>query len=171
MQEAYIVDVGQNVKRLREEQRYTQTEIARRCGVTPAAISGLEHGVFTPSATLLVNLARVLGVSVEELIEEPVAHDLEARPPRVELDDLAEHGVHANATEIEMLNRLLAAYFELAQTGAEKTTITVPDISPESGVDMTRVHTLLAYAITAGILLPEDVEALEEGVRKKLVAG
>src|SRR5215208_2978270 len=98
MQEAYIVDVGQNVKRLREEQRYTQTEIARRCGVTPAAISGLEHGVFTPSATLLVNLARVLGVSVEELIEEPVAHDLEARPPRVELDDLAEHGVHANAT-------------------------------------------------------------------------
>jgi putative transcriptional regulator len=62
------VNVGQNVKRIREEQRYTQTEIARRCGVTPAAISGLEHGDFTPSTPLLVKLARALDVSVEELL-------------------------------------------------------------------------------------------------------
>jgi transcriptional regulator with XRE-family HTH domain len=62
------VDVGQNVKRIREEQRYTQTEIARRCGVTPAAISGLEHDDFTPSTPLLVKLARALDVSVEELV-------------------------------------------------------------------------------------------------------
>ena len=62
------MNVGQNVKRIREEQRYTQTEIARRCGVTPAAISGLEHGDFTPSTPLLVKLARALDVSVEELL-------------------------------------------------------------------------------------------------------
>jgi transcriptional regulator with XRE-family HTH domain len=62
------VNVGQNVKRIREEQHYTQTEIARRCGVTPAAISGLEHGDFTPSTPLLVKLARALDVSVEELL-------------------------------------------------------------------------------------------------------
>jgi transcriptional regulator with XRE-family HTH domain len=67
------VNVGQNVKRIREEQRYTQTEIARRCGVTPAAISGLEHGDFTPSTPLLVKLARALDVSVEELLA-PVHH-------------------------------------------------------------------------------------------------
>jgi transcriptional regulator with XRE-family HTH domain len=66
------VNVGQNVKRIREEQRYTQTEIARRCGVTPAAISGLEHGDFTPSTPLLVKLARALDVSVEELLDKPV---------------------------------------------------------------------------------------------------
>jgi transcriptional regulator with XRE-family HTH domain len=66
------VNVGQNVKRIREEQRYTQTEIARWCGVTPAAISGLEHGGFTPSTPLLVKLARALDVSVEELVEGPV---------------------------------------------------------------------------------------------------
>jgi putative transcriptional regulator len=67
------VNVGQNVKRIREEQRYTQTEIARRCGVTPAAISGLEHGDFTPSTPLLVKLARALDVSAEELLA-PVHH-------------------------------------------------------------------------------------------------
>jgi transcriptional regulator with XRE-family HTH domain len=70
------VNVGQNVKRIREEQRYTQTEIARRCGVTPAAISGLEHGDFTPSTPLLVKLARALDVSVEELLEEPAVASL-----------------------------------------------------------------------------------------------
>jgi putative transcriptional regulator len=65
------VSIGQNVKRVREEQRYTQTEIARRCGVTPAAISGLEHGEFNPSTPLLVKLAKALDVSIEELVEEP----------------------------------------------------------------------------------------------------
>jgi len=65
------VSIGQNVKRIREEQRYTQTEIARRCGVTPAAISGLEHGEFNPSTPLLVKLAKALDVSIEELVEEP----------------------------------------------------------------------------------------------------
>ena len=68
------MNVGQNVKRIREEQRYTQTEIARRCGVTPAAISGLEHGDFIPSTPLLVKLARALDVSVEEIVEGPVLH-------------------------------------------------------------------------------------------------
>jgi putative transcriptional regulator len=65
------VDVGQNVKRIREQQRYTQTEIARRCGVTPAAISGLEHGDFTPSTTLVIKIARALGVEPGELLKEP----------------------------------------------------------------------------------------------------
>lgn len=63
------MNVGQHVRRIRKEQRYTQTEIARRCGVTPAAISGLEHGDFTPSTPLLVKLARALGVEVQELLE------------------------------------------------------------------------------------------------------
>jgi transcriptional regulator with XRE-family HTH domain len=65
------VDVGKNVKRLRKEQRYTQTEIARRCGVTPAAISGLEAGDFSPSTALVVKMARALGVEPAELLREP----------------------------------------------------------------------------------------------------
>jgi putative transcriptional regulator len=86
----YIVSIGENVKRIRKEQRYTQTEIARRCGVTPAAISGLEHGDFTPSASLLARLARALDVSADELLEDPSEVLLSAIPPQVEqwLEDL-----------------------------------------------------------------------------------
>jgi putative transcriptional regulator len=69
------VSIGENVKRIREEQRYTQTEIARRCGVTPAAISGLEHGDFRPSTSLLARLAEALDVSADELLKEPVPLD------------------------------------------------------------------------------------------------
>jgi transcriptional regulator with XRE-family HTH domain len=67
------VDIGKNVKRLRKEQRYTQTEIARQCGVTPAAISAIEAGDFAPSTALLIKIARALGVEPGELLkEEPV---------------------------------------------------------------------------------------------------
>ena len=65
------MNIGQNVKRIREQQRYTQTEIARRCGVTPAAISGLEHGDFNPSTALVIKIARALGVDPGELLKEP----------------------------------------------------------------------------------------------------
>ncbi len=66
------MSIGENVRQIRLEQRYTQTEIARRCGVTPAAISGLEHGDFTPSTSLLARLAKALDVTADELLKAPV---------------------------------------------------------------------------------------------------
>jgi transcriptional regulator with XRE-family HTH domain len=87
---ARTVNVGQNLKRVRKEQRYTQTEIARRCGVTPAAISGLEHDDFTPSTPLLAKLARVLGVSIDELVGESVVKvKTEASRPGTESETVA----------------------------------------------------------------------------------
>jgi putative transcriptional regulator len=62
--------IGENLRRIRKQQRFTQTEIARRCGVTPASISGIELGEFNPSAPLLVKIAAALeNVSVEDLVE------------------------------------------------------------------------------------------------------
>ncbi len=76
------MSIGENVRQIRQEQRYTQTEIARRCGVTPAAISGLEHGDFTPSTSLLARLARALDVSADALLKEavPLAEASETEP-------------------------------------------------------------------------------------------
>jgi transcriptional regulator with XRE-family HTH domain len=86
------VSIGENVRQIRQEQRYTQTEIARRCGVTPAAISGLEHGDFTPSTSLLARLAKALGVSADALLKEPVPLGEATLPPELdptELEDWA----------------------------------------------------------------------------------
>jgi len=116
--------VGQNVKRIREEQRYTQTEIARRCGVTPAAISGMEHGDFTPSTPLLVKLARALDVSVEELVEGPVLLDkaLGAAQRDAQLDAQAIARVFASEGELQNV-----ASYEEDKFRAELRTLGFPD--------------------------------------------
>ena len=64
------MSIAENVRNARFDRRLTQTEVARRCGVTPAAISGLEHGEFNPSTPLLVKLAKALDVDPTELIGE-----------------------------------------------------------------------------------------------------
>ena len=46
---------------------WTQAELAERVGVSRKTINTVENGVFTPSATLAIKLARALGLSVEQL--------------------------------------------------------------------------------------------------------
>jgi putative transcriptional regulator len=108
------VNVGQNVKRIREEQRYTQTEIARRCGVTPAAISGLEHGDFTPSTALLVKLARALDVSVEDLL---AVHHVRMPHDSIEVSD--EVKADARVKKVRQILRALDAG-EITTVDADK---------------------------------------------------
>jgi transcriptional regulator with XRE-family HTH domain len=79
------LSIAENVRNTRFDRRLTQTEVARRCGVTPAAISGLEHGEFNPSTPLLVKLAKALDVPIDELVEE--AAPLAEAPPETGLAD------------------------------------------------------------------------------------
>jgi putative transcriptional regulator len=49
----------------------TQAELATAAGVSRKTINTVENSVFTPSTTLALTLARVLGVSVHDLFELP----------------------------------------------------------------------------------------------------
>ena len=56
------------ISRLREartDRGWTQAELAERVGVTRKTINTVENGVFTPSTTLALKLARALETSVE----------------------------------------------------------------------------------------------------------
>ncbi len=105
------MDVGRNVRRIRKEQRYTQTEIARRCGVTPAAISGLEAGDFTPSTALVIKMARALDVEPGELLKEsPVSVPLAEGLPRwASTSDIADFSERVSKLSAEDLGRLAEA--------------------------------------------------------------
>ena len=68
--------MGLNVARLREAQGWSQSELARRSGVSQSFISDLEGGRRTKASTdTAVALARALGVTVDELLREEPAGD------------------------------------------------------------------------------------------------
>ncbi len=55
------------VRSLREERGLTQKELGERAGVSRQAINAVETGKFDPSIHLAHDLARLFGVSIEEL--------------------------------------------------------------------------------------------------------
>ena len=59
---------GQRLQRLRKERNLTQEEVAEKIGITPQGISKWENNLSSPDINILLNLADILGVSVEELL-------------------------------------------------------------------------------------------------------
>ncbi|HWS43330.1 MAG TPA: helix-turn-helix transcriptional regulator [Pseudoflavonifractor sp.] len=55
------------VKEFRERKELTQTELAKRVGVTQSAVAKWETGGFTPSTSTLFLLADVLGCTIDQL--------------------------------------------------------------------------------------------------------
>lgn len=64
--------VGQNIKQRRQKLGYSQSELARRCGVSQAAISAIESLTATkaPSTDTIKLIADALGCTVAELMGE-----------------------------------------------------------------------------------------------------
>lgn len=62
--------IGQNIAGYRKEKGITQETLAEICSVTPQAVSKWENDVSYPDITLLKPLARVFGVSVDELLDD-----------------------------------------------------------------------------------------------------
>lgn len=63
--------LSRKIKSLREEANWSQSELARRAGVTAAAVSMIESGQRTPSLTMTRKLSEALKVSLSELTGEP----------------------------------------------------------------------------------------------------
>jgi transcriptional regulator with XRE-family HTH domain len=62
------VTLGSRVRELRREQRMTQTDLARRAGISASYVSKLEANRYRrPSAEVLLRLASALNVPVDEL--------------------------------------------------------------------------------------------------------
>ena len=55
------------VKQLRAEQGWTQLELANQLGVTPVTVYNWERGKYEPSASMLRKIARVFGVSMDDI--------------------------------------------------------------------------------------------------------
>ena len=61
------MDSTKTLRDLRRAKGLSQQELARRAGITQAHVSDLEKGKHSPGTKSLLGLARVLGMSAEDL--------------------------------------------------------------------------------------------------------
>jgi transcriptional regulator with XRE-family HTH domain len=62
--------LGLNLKKLREEQGFSQESFADHCGLHRTYISGIERGVRNPTVVILDKIAKALKVPVGLLLED-----------------------------------------------------------------------------------------------------
>lgn len=61
------MSVGANIRRIREERGYSQAEVAESAMISQAMLCQIERETKNPSLQVSVEIARKLGVPLEEL--------------------------------------------------------------------------------------------------------
>ena len=62
------VTLGKRIADLRREKGFKQDELAEKLGISPQAVSKWENDQTCPDISLLPSLAKILGVSIDELL-------------------------------------------------------------------------------------------------------
>ena len=62
--------LGLNLRKLREEQGYSQESFADHCGLHRTYISGIERGVRNPTVIILDKIAKGLKVPAGQLLDD-----------------------------------------------------------------------------------------------------
>jgi transcriptional regulator with XRE-family HTH domain len=62
--------LGLNLKKLREDQGFSQESFADHCGLHRTYISGIERGVRNPTVLILDKIAKALKVPVGTLLDD-----------------------------------------------------------------------------------------------------
>lgn len=61
--------LSENLKKAREEKNLSQQKVAEAVGVTQVAIHHFEKGIKVPSLPVLIELSRVLGKTMDDLVK------------------------------------------------------------------------------------------------------
>ncbi|HET9471659.1 MAG TPA: helix-turn-helix domain-containing protein [Usitatibacter sp.] len=159
--------VGQRVRRLREERRLSQKELAKRAGISFAFVSRIENGGRKPSLKTLRMLAPHLGVTADHLeTGAPVPRD-------------AERELQLSSAELELrLNRDLERAEQVFREEYERRDAPVLLARARAGLgllanrpgdtDETIRH--LRFAIGSGYLPPETSPDLYRDLGRAYVA-
>ena len=65
----FLISLGKQIIKLRQQKGWTQSELARNCDKDRQSIERLEKGKINPSAYYLAQVAEGLGISVKELLD------------------------------------------------------------------------------------------------------
>lgn len=84
------ITLGKKINQLRKEKGLTQDYISERLGVSPQAVSKWENDISYPDITLLPELAKILEVTVDELLSDKPKNEIRLVPEsqRKNFDDM-----------------------------------------------------------------------------------
>ncbi len=60
--------IAERIKFLREQKSYTQTELAKKLGITRSSVNAWEMGISVPSTQYIVELSNIFSVSTDYLL-------------------------------------------------------------------------------------------------------
>lgn len=121
-----LLTLGRRVRGLRERQRLTQEEFARRCGISVSFASLLERGERSPSYETLLEIARALEVPVAELFRDGAALEL-AEPSHARLVEFARKA-HLTRQQVE---RFIAVGYAMFDVSPDETAPQAPRCAVE----------------------------------------
>src|SRR5918996_3099322 len=121
--DAVLDAVGPRLRALRKRRGVTITDVAATTGISASTLSRLESGGRRPNLELLLPLARVYGVALDELVGAPQTGD-----PRIHLRPVSRHGM----THIPLSRRAggLQAFKLIIPARAEE-----PDLKTHEGYE------------------------------------
>jgi transcriptional regulator with XRE-family HTH domain len=96
------VEIGQKLKKLREEHGYSMRDVATKIGIDHSYIGKIEKGKF-PSLDKLKKLCEVYGVTVQSLIGQEVAVPDELKELGVKWITLSNHLVEKGLSVEDLL--------------------------------------------------------------------
>ncbi|OUO47219.1 hypothetical protein B5F79_04625 [Olsenella sp. An285] len=148
--------LGRRIARLRLEYGMTQERLAMKMGVTAQAVSKWENDLSAPDIMLLPELARTLGVTVDELLEgrksqeialaEP-APEPEPEPSRTDGSKPKKLHIQVDSSDGDVVNNNVPLGMASAVLGASSKLPGVVNLNlNDADVDMT----LVAEAIKHG---------------------
>ena len=64
----YLPEIGTKIKQLRTHRALSQVALAKQLGVSKSVVSAYENGVHLPPYDVLIQMARIFGVSTDYLL-------------------------------------------------------------------------------------------------------
>lgn len=110
----FYTELGQRIARFRKAKGLTQTQLAEHLGIAQQTLAHYERGSLRIAVALLKPLARVLEVSIEELLGDP-APAAKKRGPRSRLHRQVEQISQMPRSKQKFIGEMLEALIQQQQ--------------------------------------------------------
>ena len=146
--------IGKRIALLRKEKGLTQEELAQHMGISPQAVSKWENDQTCPDISALPKLARLLGVSVDELLEGKenlpavrVLPPAERKDPRDMMLRITVDSSEGDRVRVNLPIALVEASMEIG-LGMPM----INDVEPLKGIDIKKLMELVRQGFVGNLV-------------------